>query len=246
MVLAALTLAALFVGFVCWFGYQLLKQNGRILAQLEALQAAVEGTPAFSLAKSRIKRDGLAPGTEAPDFRIPRVDGGELSLSDYRGQRVVLVFSDPQCGPCMTLAPRIEQQSRRTDVQVVMVSRGDPAVNRAKVAEQRLTFPVGLQRQWEISRSYAMFATPIAYLVDEDGVIAAPVAIGPDAILAMLARSARTRDFSAIGVEPRGLPRNGNHGAQGEESWNIGSISWRRPYRVRCPVVKRSGDLAAA
>jgi hypothetical protein len=34
-----------------------------------------------SLANSKIKRDGLKAGTVAPEFRLPRLDGGELSLS---------------------------------------------------------------------------------------------------------------------------------------------------------------------
>ena len=43
--------------------------------------------------------------------------------------------------------------------QVVMISRGEPKENRAKVKEHGLTFPIMLQRQWEISQRYAMFAT---------------------------------------------------------------------------------------
>jgi len=66
-----------------------------------------------------------------------------------------------------------------------MVSRGGESENRKKIAEQGLTFPVGLQRHWEVSRAYGMFATPIAFLVDEEGVIARNVAVGPDAILAV-------------------------------------------------------------
>jgi hypothetical protein len=49
-----------------------------------------------------------------------------------------------------------------------------------------LTFPVVLQPHWEISRRYAMFATPIAYLIGEAGVIAHDVAVGEDAILKLL------------------------------------------------------------
>src|SRR4051812_45658996 len=113
MVLAALALGAFFAIFASWFGYQLLQQNGRILTELEALHKALDAPPASSLTKSRIKRDGLAPGTPAPDFRVPRIGGGELSLADYRGRRVLLVFSDPHCAPCMVMAPRLEQLSRR-------------------------------------------------------------------------------------------------------------------------------------
>jgi hypothetical protein len=46
---------------------------------------------------------------------------------------------------------------------------------------------VAVQKSWEISRRYAMFATPIAYLIDESGAIASEVAIGPEPILILLA-----------------------------------------------------------
>jgi peroxiredoxin Q/BCP len=34
----------------------------------------------------------LAEGTMAPDFTLPADDGGEVTLSDYRGKKVVLYF----------------------------------------------------------------------------------------------------------------------------------------------------------
>jgi len=97
----------------------------------------------------------------------------------------------------MTLAPALERWSRVSAVQVVMVSRGDADTNRAKIAEHGLTFPVGLQRHWEISLSYAMFATPIAYLIDERGIIASPVAQGTEQILRLLAEAAGGQNGSA-------------------------------------------------
>jgi peroxiredoxin len=143
-----------------------------------------------SLVESHIQRGGLAAGTPAPDFTLPRLDWGELSLAEYRGRQVLLVFSDPHCGPCNHLAPQLEELHRRVPaVQVLMVSRRGIEANRAKVAEHGLTFPVLLQRQWEISRLYAKFETPVGYLIDEDGIIAAEVAVGADAIQALLARA---------------------------------------------------------
>ena len=144
-----------------------------------------------SLADSRINRNGVPAGTPAPDFRLPKLDGGDISLEAYRGRRVLLVFSDPACGPCNQLAPELERLHRRSpEIQVIMISRGDPEANCAKVAEHGLTFPVALQRQWEISREYGMFATPIGYLIDEEGIIAADVAVGVDAIVSLLSYAA--------------------------------------------------------
>jgi peroxiredoxin len=115
-----------------------------------------------SLAQSKIKRDGLAAGTIAPEFRLPRLDGGELSLSELRGQLVLLVFSSPHCGPCHTLAPSLERFHRKHPIiQLVMITRGGREENRQKVREHGLTFPIVLQKQWEISRKYALFASPV-------------------------------------------------------------------------------------
>jgi peroxiredoxin len=139
--------------------------------------------------ESKIERNGLPAGTPAPNFRLPLLHGGELSLAEYQGRKVLLVFSDPNCGPCDQLAPQLERQSRASgDVQVLMLSRGELEANRAKAGQHGLTFPILLQRQWEISRDYGMFATPVAYLIDEEGIIAREAAVGVEPILALLSR----------------------------------------------------------
>src|SRR5262245_21287503 len=142
--------------------------------------------PDPSLARSRLNRSGLNAGAVAPEFRLPRIDGGELALNELRGRHVLLVFSDPECGPCEELAPRLQElHRRRDDLHVVVVSRRGLDANRAKAAALGLSFPIVLQRQWEISREYGMFATPIGYLIDEQGVIASDVAVGVGPILAL-------------------------------------------------------------
>src|SRR6516225_9535910 len=155
-----------------WLGWQLLRQNGRVLLRLDELEKRLDelefgepeaepdqnrdGEPANqnhdassatngetdranrfsnrSLARSKLKRDGLKAGEPAPDFRLPCLDGTERSLQAFRGRRVLLVFSDPHCGPCQALAPHLEQFHRaHRNLSVVMISRGEPKENRAKV-----------------------------------------------------------------------------------------------------------------
>ena len=150
-----------------------------------------------SLARSRINRDGLKAGTPAPDFQLSRLDGqGDLSLSALRGRRVLIVFSSPHCEPCNELAPRLQKFHRKQpDLELVMISNGEPDENRAKVTAHGLTFPVALQQGWAISRNYANFATPAAYLIDQKGIIAHDVAVGLQPILHLLA--------STTGANPR-------------------------------------------
>jgi peroxiredoxin len=189
-------LLTVLVSCTCWLLFGLLRQNGRILLRIDALEAALDGRPTDqpsgrvfadrSLAASRINRAGLPPGTVAPAFRLPTVAGGEIALGDYAGRRVLLVFSDPACAPCMELMPRLQAATRLADLPVVVISRGGADANRRKLAESGVTFPVALQAHWEISRLYANFSTPVAYLIDEHGRIASGVAAGATAILALL------------------------------------------------------------
>src|SRR5258705_5132388 len=175
------------IATIAWLGWQLLRQNGRILLRLDDIEERLHELefgeaeelsdksslpdPANrfsnrSLARSKINRSGLKAGTLAPEFRLPHLDGSELSLVHFRGRPLLLVFSDPHCGPCHALAPDLQKfHSEHPDIALLMISRGEPQENRAKVKEHGLAFPIALQRQWEISRRYAMFATPIAYLI---------------------------------------------------------------------------------
>jgi peroxiredoxin len=139
-----------------------------------------------SLAATRLNRKGLKAGDKAPDFRLPRIGGAELSLDEFRGMRVLLVFSDPHCGPCMELAPRLQEiHDERPDFSVLVISRGDVDENRAKADSLGLSYPIVLQQKWEVSLKYAMFATPIGYLINEQGVLASDVAVGIEPILAL-------------------------------------------------------------
>jgi hypothetical protein len=76
--------------------------------------------------------------------------------------------------------------------------------------------------QWEISRRYAMFATPIAYLIDEAGIIARDVAVGVEPILALMAKA------KATGMK-RVPPRTEKAGRDNVSGQSVVSCQWSRP-----------------
>jgi len=211
LIIGAIAALTTLVG-VCWVLYGLLRQNGRLLMRVEALETAIEHmamsrgdvktTADPSLSRSRINRAGLAAGTAAPGFRLPLLDGGHVSLADYSGRRVLLVFSDPTCGPCMTLLPRLEAAARHAGLPVLVISRGSAEANRTKRAQLGLSLPIALQAHWEISRLYCKFSTPMAYLIDERGRTAAEVASGGAAILALLSNAAGELSLGDAATQP--------------------------------------------
>jgi peroxiredoxin len=140
------------------------------------------------LAESHIERNGLRAGTPAPLFRLPDLGGQPVALEGYRGRKVLLVFSDPHCGPCDELAPelaRFHRQHSGNGLALVLIGRGSADENRQKAAKFGIQFPVVLQDKWKLSKEYGIFATPVAFLVNEKGMIAQDVAVGKDAILAL-------------------------------------------------------------
>jgi len=136
---------------------------------------------------SSTKGSGLKAGTRAPVFLLPDLQGRMVSLEEYRGRRVLLVFSDPQCEPCDELAPhlvRLHREYANDGLGVILVGRGNAEENHRKAAQHGFEFPVLLQdRKWKVSKEYGILATPVAFLIGEDGVIARDAAVGRDAIL---------------------------------------------------------------
>jgi peroxiredoxin len=156
-----------------------------LAAGSEATAATGTALKTRDVGESNIVRTGLPAGTEAPNFVLPDLDGNPHALVDYRGKRVLLVFSDVTCGPCEAMSPDLVKlaEKKAEKLQVLMISRGDEDANRRKAQAFGYPFPVLRQKSWEVSKLYGMFATPIAFLIDENGVIEKDVAAGPEPIL---------------------------------------------------------------
>jgi methylamine dehydrogenase accessory protein MauD len=121
---------------------------------------------------SRLGRGGLKPGKKAPDFTLPSVAGAEVSLHDFAGRRVFLVFTQSGCKPCQGVVPALNRLQRAGEVQVLVVNNGDLETTRQWAAAARACFPLLVQEQFSVSKRYQMYATPFAFLIDERGVIA--------------------------------------------------------------------------
>ena len=135
------------------------------------------------------------PRRQDPNIRR-RVDaGGHHQEWQRRGRKVLLVFSDPQCGPCDMVAPdlvRFHRKHGNNGLAVLMVGRGDREENKKKAMQHGILFPVVLQEKWKLSRQYGIFATPVAFLIGQDGTIMRNVAQGTDEILKLARESLAT------------------------------------------------------
>src|SRR5262245_34973563 len=90
----------LLIAVGAWLGFQLVRQSGRILLRLEAIERRL-GAPAPA---QRREPAGLPVGAVAPDFELSDLTGARRKLSEFRGQDLLLVFFDPKCGFCTKMA----------------------------------------------------------------------------------------------------------------------------------------------
>ncbi len=213
----ALLVGVVVVALLALEGWVLLKvvsQQGRLLLRIEAIEAQLAATsmapPSAPRGHAAPPVTGLPVGTPAPAFALSTLTGETITLDALRalGKPIVLLFSDPACGPCTALFPEVGrwQREHAAKVVVVLLSRGTAEANRPKVTEYRMTH-VLLQKDREVAQAYQASGTPSAVLVRQDGTIGGPVAAGADAIRALIASALNPPVLHAL---PLGAPANGN------------------------------------
>jgi hypothetical protein len=112
-----------------WIGYQLIRQNGRILLRLESIERRLGSRPPAQ----RRESVGLKVGTDAPDFELPDLTGVGRKLSEFRGRDVLLIFFNPKCGFCTKMAgdlAALPLEAGGVRAMPLVVTTGDPEENR--------------------------------------------------------------------------------------------------------------------
>ncbi|TMD44130.1 MAG: redoxin domain-containing protein [Chloroflexi bacterium] len=200
-----------------WLLVQVLSQQGRLLLRIEALEAelAASGMAPQSVANGQaaVPVVGLPVGNLAPGFALPTLADEPITLAALRGlgKPVLLLFSDPGCGPCTALLPEVGrwQREQASRMVVALVSRGTVEANRPKVTEYGLTH-VLLQHDREVAQAYQAAGTPSAVLIRRDGTIGSPLAQGADAIRALVDK---TLSPAGLGTLPMAAANGNGHGA---------------------------------
>ncbi len=118
---------------------------------------------------------GITPGKTALDFSLQTLDGARVSLSDYRGQVVLVNFWATWCPPCRAEIPALEAayQAHRDDGLVILgVSVEDPPeLIELFLQDFDITYPILLDRNGAVYRAYRAPGLPTTVLVDRDGII---------------------------------------------------------------------------
>src|ERR1043165_6755106 len=157
--------------------FQLLRQQGRILLRLDALEKGVEGASPGS------QPQGLPVGTPVPDFQLRDLTGKDVAFSSFRGKRALVLYWSPECGFCdMSAAElaKIQPSLKKSNTELVLVTFGSIDANKKLLEEHGLDCPVllledgkpSVESKEAVEKLFAFCGTPAACLIDAEGFVA--------------------------------------------------------------------------
>ena len=116
---------------------------------------------------------GLERGKVAPDFEVTTLEGEQVKLSDFRGERVMLNFWATWCPPCRAEMPDMQKVYEEEDVTILAVNMTETEINEEVVSdfvdELDLTFPILMDEESDVTFSYKIQAYPTSYMIDTNG-----------------------------------------------------------------------------
>lgn len=143
------------------------------------------------------KKEPLEKGTKAPDFSLKSTPDQRISLSDFLGRPVILVFYpadfSPVCGDEMALFNEVLPEFQKYNAQVLGISVDNVWCHLAFAKERHLQFPLlsDFHPKGEVSKLYNSYreedgeSERALYVIDEEGEIfwghISPIGVNPGA-----------------------------------------------------------------
>ena len=139
----------------------------------------------------------LQAGSPAPDFSLPSTPDQRVSLSDFRGQTVVLAFYpadwSPVCGDQMALYNEMLGEFRKQKAQLLGVSVDGVWCHAAFAQERKLHFPLladfepkgAVARKYGVYREVEGLTERALFVIDGGGIVRwsylSPIGVNPGA-----------------------------------------------------------------
>jgi peroxiredoxin (alkyl hydroperoxide reductase subunit C) len=125
----------------------------------------------------------IAVGEPAPDFTLRNQDGGKVSLSDFRGRKVLLVFYpldfSPVCSDQLSVYQEVKPEIAAKGVELVGISVDHAYAHRAFREKLGIdtTLLADFEPKGEVARAYGAYIEKVGHanrslvLVDEEGTV---------------------------------------------------------------------------
>jgi peroxiredoxin Q/BCP len=142
-----------------------------------------------------LAKSGLAEGTKAPAFRLPRDGGDTVALSDYAGQKLVLFFypraDTPGCTREAIDFTRLASAFAASGTAVLGVSADSPKAQQSFRDKHRLSVPLVSDEQHAMLEAYGVWGEKSMYGRTFQGIVRTTVLIGADGLVAKIWRNVK-------------------------------------------------------
>jgi peroxiredoxin len=130
-------------------------------------------------------------GKPAPQFSLPLLDGGTITLAQARQDKKALLVNFWFCGcaPCRLEFPHLQklyEASKDRGLEILAVNQGDEKDAVVKFVEGKYRFPVALGGSGDdadntVFQAYHVSSFPTSYLIDREGkIVWRGVGFGPE------------------------------------------------------------------
>lgn len=131
--------------------------------------------------------ESVAPrvGFRAPEFELSTPEGSRISLSELRGQAVIINLWASWCPPCREEMPALQKvyetyHEQGLEILAVNATNQDDVQAAIDFATRLgLTFPILLDSDGSVARLYQLQSLPTTYFIGRDGSIQEVVVGGP-------------------------------------------------------------------
>jgi cytochrome c biogenesis protein CcmG/thiol:disulfide interchange protein DsbE len=141
------------------------------------LIVAVGMTVYFSLSGQSLSKDQRPEiGFQAPSFSLDALDSDKTYGLESTNKPIVINFWASWCAPCREEAPDLvrlyDQYRDNLDVYAINLTNSDSMTNVERfVNEFGFEFPVLLDQEGDVGKTYQVLAIPTTFFIDENGTI---------------------------------------------------------------------------
>ena len=119
--------------------------------------------------------DAPAAKENAADFTLQLFDGRTFTLSEHKGEAVIVNFFASWCFPCRAEAPALEAVHREYfEKKVIFLGvafKDTDSAAKGFVEKYALSFPTGLDEDEKIKETFGVYGLPTTFFIDGNGLI---------------------------------------------------------------------------
>ncbi len=147
----------------------------RIIIYALAILAIFSFSVNISAAAGAKSEMGSMQATLAPDFTLKDLSGNNVTLSSFKGKKVLLVFGATWCPYCVAEIPDLNafyNKHQDKDVKVIDVDIQESAAKVTAFAQKHnIKYTVLLDSDGKVANKYNVYGIPANFIIDENGMI---------------------------------------------------------------------------